>query len=72
MAIISGQRAKTKEKIKAEIDSDTLKQIERYCSWAGINDLGIFIEEASHFIFSKDKEWKKMVKIAKKEEKTIA
>lgn len=70
MAIISGNQEKTKEKIKAEISSDTLKQIQQYCEWASINDLGFFIEEASHFVFSKDKEWKKQLRINKKGEKT--
>lgn len=69
MAIISGNQEKTKEKIKAEINSETLKKIQQYCEWAAIDDLGFFIEEASNFVFSKDKEWKKQQRIAKKETK---
>ena len=72
MALISGNQEKTKEKIKAEISTDTLKKIRQYCEWASINDLGYFIEEASHFVFAKDKEWKKMLKSTKKAEKTTS
>ncbi len=72
MALISGSQAKTKEKIKAEISSDTLNQIQKYCEWASIKDLGFFLEEASHFVFSKDKEWKKQLKLAKKADKATS
>lgn len=69
MAIISGNQARKKEKVKIEIHADILEQIQNYCEWASINDLGFFIEEASLFVFSKDKDWKKQQKLAKKAEK---
>lgn len=72
MAIINGSRSAKREKIKAEIGIDILKQIEQYCAWAKIDDLGFFIEEAAHFVFAKDKEWKQHKKSAKKAAKEFA
>ncbi|KTC87276.1 MULTISPECIES: hypothetical protein [Legionella] len=72
MAIINGSRSNKKEKIKAEISIDILKQIEQYCAWAKIDDVGFFIEEAAYFVFAKDKEWKQHQKSAKRAAKEIA
>ena len=58
MAIINGTRVTKKERIKAIVGSDVVKQINDYCQWANIDDVGFFIEEAACFIFAKDKEWK--------------
>ena len=58
MALINGTKFSKKEKIKAMVSSETVAQINEYCQWANIDDLGFFIEEAACFIFSKDKEWK--------------
>lgn len=66
MPIINGTRFQKKEKIKAEINSEILEKIEAYCAWANIDDIGFFIEEASSFIFSKDRDWKQHQKAAKK------
>lgn len=43
--------------IKAKISPELLEQIESYCQWAGIYDLGYFIEKASNVLFLKDSEW---------------
>ncbi|WP_019215858.1 hypothetical protein [Legionella tunisiensis] len=40
--------------------------IQQYCQWANIDDIGFFIEEAAHFIFAKDKDWKQYQKALKK------
>ena len=69
MALIQGNRCSKKERIKAEINAATFAHIEAYCSWAGITDMGFFIEEAAHFIFAKDKEWKQQQKRLKKDNK---
>lgn len=66
MALITGNKSFKKAKIKAEISSETYTAIEQYCKWAGIDDMGFFIEEAAHFIFAKDKDWKQHQKAAKK------
>ncbi|MCC5014600.1 MULTISPECIES: hypothetical protein [Legionella] len=66
MAIINGNRNIKKEKIKAEINNETFIAIQQYCQWANIDDVGFFIEEAAHFIFAKDKDWKQYQKALKK------
>lgn len=66
MALISGTRFQKKEKIKAEISSDTVKKIYEYCKWAGIDDLGFFLEEAALIVFQKDRAWKDHHKKANK------
>lgn len=72
MAIINGNRSTKKERIKAEISVDILKQIEQYCAWAKIDDVGYFIEEAAYFVFAKDKEWKQYQKSLKRAAKETA
>lgn len=66
MPIINGTRLQKKEKIKAEISSETFDKITEYCAWANIDDVGFFIEEAASFIFAKDREWKQYKKAARK------
>ena len=58
MALIAAKKIKDKEKIKLEIDKDIYSEIQKYCSWAGINEIDYFFEEAAQLIFSKDKDWK--------------
>jgi hypothetical protein len=72
MAIINGNSSNKKEKIKAEINADVLRQIEQYCAWANIDDIGFFLEEAAYFIFAKDKDWKQHQKSLKKAAKESA
>ena len=71
MPIINGTRLQKKEKIKAEISSETFDKIAEYCTWANIDDIGFFIEEAAGFIFAKDREWKQFKKAAKKRKEAI-
>ena len=58
MAIIKNQDHQQKILIKAKIDTTVLKDIEQYCEWSGIFDLGYFIEKAADYVFKKDLEWK--------------
>lgn len=67
MPIISGTAIQKKEKIKAEVNSEILAEIEAYCQWANIDSMGFFIEEAASFVFAKDKEWKNHKKAQKKQ-----
>lgn len=69
MAIINGTRATKKEKIKAIVSSDVVQQINDYCQWANIDDIGFFIEEAACFIFAKDKDWKDHLRSIKRAKK---
>lgn len=56
-----------KEKIKAEISTETFEKITAYCAWANIDDISFFIEEAAGFVFAKDREWKQYLKATKKQ-----
>lgn len=58
MALITARKVQDKEKLKIEINQDIYSEIQSYCSWAGIDDLNHFFEEAASFVFSKDKDWK--------------
>ena len=66
MAIINGRHFSKKAKLKVNINPEILGEIEQYCQWAGIEDLGYFVEEAASFVFSKDKDWKNQNKAAKR------
>ncbi|HHF7345003.1 hypothetical protein [Legionella feeleii] len=66
MPIINGTRVQKKEKIKAEISSETFELINAYCAWANIDDISFFIEEAASFVFAKDRDWKQHRKSVKK------
>lgn len=65
MAIINGTRFQKKEKIKAEISSETFDEITKYCAWADI-EMNYFFQEAAEFVFAKDRDWKQVKKAAKK------
>ena len=60
MALITAKKISDVEKIKVEINKEIYAEIQRYCEWAGINEIDHFFEEAATFIFSKDKDWKKI------------
>jgi len=60
MALITAKKINDVEKIKVEINKEIYAEIQRYCQWAGINEIDHFFEEAATFIFSKDKDWKKI------------
>lgn len=60
MALINAKKLQIKEKIKIEINKEIYTEIQNYCEWAGISVVDHFFEEAANFIFSKDKEWKKI------------
>ncbi len=45
-----------------EISSEVYSKIEKYCSWAEIEDIGVFIEEAALHVFKADKEFKTHLK----------
>lgn len=67
MPLISHTKALKKEKIKTELPAETLAQINAYCEWASIDDIGFFIEEAAHLIFTKDKDFKAHQKTLKRQ-----
>lgn len=66
MSIINGTRFQKKEKIKVQISSETLADVDAYRAWAGIDDLGFFLEEAALYVLAKDRAWKQHKKAEKK------
>ena len=58
MALINSNQFVKKSKIKAVVSAEIVAQIQEYCQWANIDDVGFFIEEAACFVFAKDKSWK--------------
>lgn len=65
MSIINTGRSGKKIKVSLQFDSSLLQKIESYCEFVGIDDMSYFFEEATKFIFSKDKKWKDHVKTQK-------
>lgn len=59
MPIIKNKKITDISSIKAKVNPVILNQIEEYCHWAGIYDIGYFIEKAAHFMFLNDEEWKR-------------
>ena len=69
MAIISGTRVTSKDKLKIEINSEILETIQNYCKWADIDNIDFFMEEAARYVFAKDKDWKEHQKSIKRSKK---
>ncbi len=59
MPIIKSDKSKEMEKVKFLINSALFAEVKEYCSWASVEDIGIFFEQAADFILKKDKEWRK-------------
>lgn len=66
MPVLNGKFSIQKKKVKLEISTELLDKINQYCSWAEINDISYFFEEAACFVFAKDKEWKLHIKPPRK------
>lgn len=62
MALIKLKSVKNNQLIKTKIDAKVMKEIKAYCEWAGIFDLGFFIEEIAKAVFRNDPEWKQYQK----------
>lgn len=71
MALIQAKSAHKTEKVKLEIREDILKEIQKYCAWAGIDDMNYFIEESAKEIFKLDSDWKRFKKSEKKETEVV-
>lgn len=57
MPMIDSKKNMDISPIKAQVSPMILEEIENYCQWAGIYDLGYFIEKAATDLFLKDPEW---------------
>ena len=59
MPIIKSDKSKKTEKVKFIVDSSLLSEINDYCKWAKVDDIGVFFAQAAEFVLKKDKDWKK-------------
>jgi len=59
MAIITKQIENKKEKLRVEISSSIIEEINEYMQWADISDFNYILEESATFVFSSDRDWKK-------------
>ena len=57
MPIIKNKKGKHISSIKIKLNPVILGQIESYCQWAGIYDLGYFFEKAANNLYFHDPEW---------------
>ncbi len=63
------QDVEKKIPLSINLSKDIKEEVERYCKWAKIQDLGFFLGEAAKRFFARDKEWQghcKNVKDSKK------
>ena len=65
MPIIKSNKDLKTEKIKLIINAELLQEINQYCTWAKVEDITTFFEQAAEFVLSKDSEWKKHKKTNK-------
>jgi len=71
MAIITKQIEDKKEKLRVEISTSIIEEINEYMQWADISDINYFLEESATFVFSSDRDWKKHKKNSKKKQSKI-
>ncbi len=65
MPMIKQEETKKSEKIKFLITPSLLAEIEKYCKWASVEDIGVFFEQAAEIVLKTDKEWKRFKKSKK-------
>lgn len=70
MAIIAKKIEDKKEKLRVDISSSIIEEMNEYMNWADISDINYFLEESLTFIFNSDRDWKKhkktLIKTSKK------
>lgn len=59
MALLSAKPKSKKIQITLRLEEVLLSEIKAYQTWAGIDRLDDFFEEAVRYVFDKDKEWVK-------------
>ena len=69
MSLIKPSLKINKSQIRVSINDDILAEMKSYCSWADIDKIDDFVEQAIQFVFSKDTDWKTKIKIKTKEVK---
>ena len=58
MPIIKPEKPRELIKVKFSFDTEIYEEIEKYCKWATIEDLGIFFKQVAVYVLQKDKDWK--------------
>ena len=71
MALITKKEEDKKEKLKVELSSSVINEINDYMEWADLSDINYFLEESVLHIFNSDREWKKHKKQFKKNKAKI-
>lgn len=71
MAIIAKKIEDKKEKLRVDISSSIIEEMNEYMKWADISDINYFLEESLTFIFNSDRDWKKHKKTLIKTSKKI-
>lgn len=61
MPIIAHRDKRKKVNINEDILENVHDRIIQYCEWAGITDMGYFIEEAASYIFANDRLWQEFL-----------
>lgn len=59
MALIEKEEKIEKSDLRIKIPNPVKGEVDAYCQWAGIDDVGYFFAEAARLVFSKDKDWQK-------------
>lgn len=61
MALLSAKQKYKKIPISLRFDDHLLLDIKAYNTWAGIDRLDDFLEQAARYILEKDKDWQKKI-----------
>ncbi len=59
MALIKKEQSVSKHDLRFKVPTDVKIEIDAYCKWAGIEDIGYFFSESAKMIFTRDKDWQK-------------
>lgn len=58
MVLIAKEQKIEKIDLRIKINQTLKKEIDGYCSWAGIEDMNHFFSEAAKIVLTKDKDWR--------------
>ena len=59
MALLSAKPKSKRVPISLRFDDRLISDIKAYNTWAGIDRLDDFLEQAARFVLEKDKDWQK-------------
>lgn len=61
MALLSAKPKSKRIPISLRFDDHLISDIKAYNTWAGIDRLDDFLEQAARFVLDKDKDWQKKI-----------